>query len=217
MRVIFDSDGLVPAITQDARTGRVLMLAWVNQEALNATLSTGFAHYYSRSRQALWKKGETSGHLQEVVDVRLDCDGDSLLFVVNQTGPACHTDELSCFFHQLDKDGNSAAVSPPESGVVERLQAVLRARRNASEDSSYTAKLLSGGVAAVEAKINEEAGELCEALKNESDQRVVSEAADLLYHALVGLELRGIQSQEVALELARRFGVSGHQEKNSRK
>ncbi|HIA04522.1 MAG TPA: bifunctional phosphoribosyl-AMP cyclohydrolase/phosphoribosyl-ATP diphosphatase HisIE [Myxococcales bacterium] len=217
MKLAFDSNGLIPAIAQDARTGRVLMLAWVNQEALTATLSTGYAHYFSRSRQSLWKKGESSGHVQEIVDIRLDCDGDSLLYAVNQSGPACHTNEASCFFNKMNASGEFHAADAPESGTMERLQSILHDRREASPDSSYTARLLQGGVAAIQEKILEEAGELCVALENESHERVVSETADLLYHVLVGLESRGVLSQEIALELAGRFGVSGLQEKARRK
>ncbi len=108
----FDAHGLMPAVAQDAATGRVLMLAWVNREAVEATLRSGFAHYWSRSRGALWKKGETSGHLQRIVDIRLDCDGDALLYRVEQTGPACHTNRPSCFYRQL-RDGAWVEVEAP--------------------------------------------------------------------------------------------------------
>jgi phosphoribosyl-AMP cyclohydrolase len=100
----YDAHGLIPAIAQDAETGRVLMMAWMNEKAVQQTLDTGFAHYYSRSRKQQWKKGETSGHLQEVVDIFLDCDGDTILLIINQTGPACHTNRKSCFFQQ--RQGN---------------------------------------------------------------------------------------------------------------
>ena len=208
----WDDRGLCPAIAQDARTGRVLMLAWMNAEALEATRRTGYAHYWSRSRQALWKKGEESGHLQRVGDVRLDCDRDAVLVQVLQTGPACHTREPSCFFGGADGE----VLPPPPATAVERLAVTIAERRAAPADRSYTRSLLDAGVPKIVAKVTEEAGELCQALGSESDDRVVSEAADLLYHALVGLEARGIPADAVAAELWRRFGTSGLAEKAAR-
>lgn len=208
----YDARGLVPAIAQDWRTGRVLMLAWMSPEAWDKTLETGRATYWSRSRQALWVKGETSGYTQRVVEVRLDCDGDTVLLQVEQEGPACHTGAATCFFY----DHGGAEVSPSPGGIVERLAAVLTAKAAQTPDSSYTARLIHKGIPKINAKITEEAGELCEALAQESDERVVSELADVLYHALVGLVARGIDPNAVWLELGTRFGVSGLMEKASR-
>ncbi len=110
--VRFNQDGLIPAIAQDAESGRVLMMAWMNEEAVNQTLATGYAHYYSRSRQQQWKKGESSGHLQKVLDIYLDCDGDTLLLKIEQTGPACHTNRVSCFYKQM-QDGEWITIEEP--------------------------------------------------------------------------------------------------------
>ncbi len=212
MTVQFDDRGLVPAIAQEARTGRVLMLAWMNAEALRRTKETGQAWYYSRSRARLWRKGESSGHTQTVLELRHDCDADTILLLVEQTGPACHTNQPSCFFY----DHDLAETKPPPSGMLDRLTRVIEARKTASGDASYTARLLSAGVPKITAKIAEEAGELCEALSAESDDRVVSEAADVLYHLLVGLSARELDIEAVLHELARRFGTSGLVEKASR-
>jgi phosphoribosyl-ATP pyrophosphohydrolase/phosphoribosyl-AMP cyclohydrolase len=214
----FNRDGLIAAVAQDSRTGRVLMLAWMNAEALALTVETGWAHYFSRSRQALWKKGETSGHLQRVVDLRVDCDRDAVLLRVEQAGGiACHTGRPSCFFGdvagQARPPGELAA--DPE-GVLGRLGEILQARRAADPASSWTARLLHAGVAAINAKIIEEAGELAAALVDEPDAAVVHEAADLIYHALVGLTARGLTFEDVAAELAGRFATSGVAEKASR-
>jgi len=110
----FNDDGLVPAIAQEAQSGRVLMMAWMNEEAVKQTLETGFAHYYSRSRKKQWKKGESSGHVQKILDIFLDCDGDTILLIINQTGPACHTNRESCFYKQR-KDGKWITIEEPQS------------------------------------------------------------------------------------------------------
>ncbi len=206
--------GLVPAIAQEARTGHVLMLAWMDRAAFDATLATGFAHYHSRSRGRLWKKGEESGHVQRVVGVRLDCDSDAVLLQVEQTGPACHTNAPSCFFD--DAATGTRNVGPPPANAADRLMTVLLERATLSEDTSYTAKLLSAGMPKILAKVAEESAELQAALASESDARVVSEAADLLYHVLVGFVQRGLAPDAVYLELARRFGQSGLAEKAAR-
>lgn len=217
MTISYDERGLVPVIAQDARTGRLLMLAWADEAAVEETVRSGFAHYHSRSRGRLWKKGESSGHVQRVVEVRLDCDGDALLYQVDQTGPACHTGEPSCFYRALlPETGGWAPSDAPPSTAIERLAGVVRARKGADPGSSYTARLLSRGMPAIVAKVREESEELAVALESESDARVVSEAADVVYHAIVGLESRGIAPGAVCEELARRFGVSGLVEKAQR-
>jgi phosphoribosyl-ATP pyrophosphohydrolase/phosphoribosyl-AMP cyclohydrolase len=217
MKITFNSQGLIPAIAQEARTGQLLMMAWMNQRALDLSVETGQVHYFSRSRQALWRKGETSGHTQQLVDLRLDCDGDALLVRVKQSGPACHTDRPSCFFYDLQDPSAPAEVAPPPAHAIEELQRTIHDRRAVAPGTSYTASLLTGGMDAIGPKVMEEAQELVSALRDESDERVTSEAADLLYHVLVGMESRGVQFADVALELSRRFGVSGFQEKAARK
>ena len=203
MNVKYNEQGLVPAIAQDARTGKVLMLAWMNAESLRLTQESGYAHYFSRSRQALWKKGETSGNVQRVLDLHLDCDADTVLLRVEQTGPACHTGDETCW-------------GDPPATIIGQLTAVLEARKAASPDDSNTARLLSAGMGKILEKVAEESEELRDALESETDERVVSEAADLLYHVLVGFAARGLDPQAVAYELARRFGTSGIEENAGR-
>lgn len=196
MRPDFDKvDGMVPAIAQDARTGRVLTQAFQDEEAWEATLATGQVHYRSRSRDELWRKGGTSGHVQEVVGVRLDCDADSVLMLVDPAGPACHTGETSCF-HQ----GGQGIGQP----ILGELWQVLLDRDAERPDGSWTAELLAdpGRLAA---KIAEEAGELTEALADEPDDRVAEEAADLVYHLMVGLVSRGVPPEVVVDVLRERM------------
>ncbi len=213
----FDDRGLIPAIAQDAATGRVLMVAWMNAEALQLTRDTGFAHFYSRSRQAMWKKGETSGNTLAVREVRVDCDADVILLAVAPAGPACHTGAVSCFYRELDAAGNAAEDSVPGASIIDRLGQVLVERRDSSDaGKSYTKSLLDAGMPKILAKIAEESGELADELPGGSDERVVSETADLLFHVMVALCARDIAPEAVLQELARRFGVSGHVEKASR-
>lgn len=203
MELRFGPDGLVPAVAQDARTGRVLMLAYLNPEALERTRATGEVWYWSRSRRRLWRKGEESGHVQRVREVRVDCDGDALLLLVEQTGPACHTGHPSCFFR--DADGLERP-DPPAADVLDELARVIRERAAARPEGSYTARLLAGGTEAITPKITEESEELVRAARQESDVRVVEEAADLLFHSLVLLAARGLALDDVRAELRRRRG-----------
>lgn len=216
--VRFDERGLVPVVAQDVVSGRVLMMAWMNAEALQRTLESGDVWYWSRSRSALWRKGETSGHTQRLVELRADCDGDTLLAAIHQTGPACHTGERSCFYCTLgaEPSGAAAPASLPAGSMLDRLEAVLGARKSASGERSYTRRLFDGGAAKINEKLVEEAGELAAAIASETEERVVSEAADVVYHALVGLAHRGVPVERVLAELARRFGTSGLDEKASR-
>lgn len=216
-RVKWGPDGLVPAIAQDDETGRVMMLAWMNRQALAATLETGYVHYWSRSRQELWKKGATSGHLQEVVAVRLDCDLDAVLVRIRQIGgAACHTGRESCFFFDAEGIELEGLAGLRGEEVLPRLMRTIEARRGSSPDESWTARLLHQGVGKIGEKIREEAGELVDALEGEGDTQVVHEAADLIYHALVGLAARGLSLADVQRELAGRFSMSGLEEKASR-
>ncbi|MRI58231.1 MAG: bifunctional phosphoribosyl-AMP cyclohydrolase/phosphoribosyl-ATP pyrophosphatase [Epsilonproteobacteria bacterium] len=211
---------LIPAIVQDADTAEVLMLAYMNEEALQKSLSTGFAHYYSRSRQKLWKKGESSGNTQEIVDIKLDCDSDTILLKVRQKGPACHTGRKSCFYKDL-KSGSithEPIADPDEmySDVVDRLYHVIQEKKEADPTTSWTAKLFSKGENAILKKVAEEAAEFCFAIKDDDKDEIVYECADLVYHALVALALRDISPELVRKELKRRFGTSGIEEKASR-
>lgn len=216
----WDERGLLPAVVQDARTGAVRMLAWMNAESLQKTLETGLAHFYSRSRQALWMKGETSGNTLAVREVRLDCDGDAIAIVAEPAGPTCHTGASSCFYRALDRDGAAREDDGPpgaRAAVLARLEQVLAARRDqASADRSYTRSLLDGGFPRILAKIAEEHEELAEELPEGDARAVVHETADLLFHVMVGLAARRIPMDDVWRELERRFGTSGHAEKASR-
>jgi phosphoribosyl-ATP pyrophosphohydrolase/phosphoribosyl-AMP cyclohydrolase len=207
----FNDQGLIPAIVQDRLSGEVRMMAWMNQEALDRTLSTRRATFYSRSRQCLWVKGEQSGNTLFVEAVYADCDGDTLLLMCDPAGPSCHTGQQNCFFTPLGEDEPQLALP-----MVERLEAVLETRKSSSGDKSYTRSLFDGGTEKIGAKIHEEASELVQALCSESDQRVENEAADLLYHTLVGLRFRDVPFRRVLAVLAGRFGVGGHAEKASR-
>ena len=219
MTIDWNKTPLIPAIAQDAQTGEMLMLAYMNEEAYNLTLSTGFAHYFSRSRQRLWKKGESSGHTQEVVDMILDCDADTVLLKIHQNGVACHTGRRSCFFTSVSQEKEILEAEVDTSsvyGVVDTLYHTILERRNApAEQKSWTKKLLDDSTLLV-SKIREEADELATAITGESDDQVIYEAADLLYHALVGLAGRDITPDRVKQELARRFGTSGIAEKEAR-
>ena len=190
------------------------MVAWMNQEALDRTLQTGRATFYSRSRQKLWEKGETSGHVLEVKSLRVDCDGDTLLLGVEPRGPSCHTGARNCFIQSLDRPGGGEA--GPFVPFLLRLEQVIADREASSGEKSYTKSLLEGGPPRIGAKIREEASELDQALNEQSEERVRNEAADLLFHTLVGLRQRRVSMRSVIEVLEGRFGVSGHQEKASR-
>jgi phosphoribosyl-AMP cyclohydrolase / phosphoribosyl-ATP pyrophosphohydrolase len=207
-RVVFDENGLVPVIAQDVATGDVLTLAYANREAVEKTLSSGEAHYYSRSRSELWRKGATSGNTQRVVEVRLDCDADALLYVVEPRGPACHTGQKSCFFTTLAGEGVGVAPAG-ESEVhlgtmVERLAATIAQRHREMPEGSYTVSLIQSGPERLSQKVGEEAVEVIVAAL--SDERLPEEAADLIYHLLVLLEERGVGVEGVAKVLHDRHG-----------
>jgi phosphoribosyl-AMP cyclohydrolase / phosphoribosyl-ATP pyrophosphohydrolase len=209
---MYDERGLVPCIVQDALSGTVLMLAWMNAEALALTRTTQVVHFWSRSRQSLWKKGETSGNTLALVELRLDCDRDCVLARVTPAGPTCHTGTTSCFF-TTDAGREDDGVAP----ILARLEAILAARRDsASPDKSYVKSLLAAGMPKILAKIAEEHGELAAELPGVDDAHTVHEAADLLFHVMVGLTARRISIDAVLAELERRFGTSGHVEKASR-
>lgn len=211
----FDDNGLVVAVLQDRLTGQVRMVGWMNQAALDETLRTRRATFFSRSRQRLWTKGETSGNVLEVQDVFVDCDGDTLVVLVEPKGPTCHTGRSTCMFRHID--GASIEERALEaSPLLGKLEHEIRERVSSSAAKSYTRSLLDGGVPKISAKITEEAAELCAALAGEADARVASEAADLVYHVLVGLRARGVEWRSVLDVLGKRMGQSGHAEKASR-
>jgi phosphoribosyl-ATP pyrophosphohydrolase/phosphoribosyl-AMP cyclohydrolase len=210
----------VPVIAQDARSGVIRMVAWANREALASTLATGAAHFWSRSRKAIWRKGESSGHTLAVREIRIDCDGDAVLYLVDAEGPSCHTGATSCFFRRVDAEGALATDDgPPEAPahMLPRVAEVIATRRRERPEKSYVVSLLDAGLPKINAKIEEEARELVEALPAGDAAHTAHEAADLFFHALVGLEAAGVPLDAVFGELRRRFGVSGIDEKAGRK
>jgi phosphoribosyl-ATP pyrophosphohydrolase/phosphoribosyl-AMP cyclohydrolase len=199
----FDGEGLIPAVVQEADTGELLMVAWMDRAAVEKTLSSGVTHFWSRSRGKPWRKGETSGHVQHVQSVFADCDTDTLLVQVHQEGVACHTGQRTCFFTALE--GSSADPRPAPSGMLERLERTIEERKVSRPAGSYVAGLLASGEAEVCRKIGEEATEvITAALGGQGDRRVTEEVADLWFHTLVLLGARGIPLREVLKELARR-------------
>jgi phosphoribosyl-ATP pyrophosphohydrolase/phosphoribosyl-AMP cyclohydrolase len=189
----FGADGLIPAVVQDARTREVLTVAYMNKEALQLTLERRETYLWSRSRQQLWHKGETSGNSQKVTKVSLDCDNDAVLVEVEPLGPACHTGAYSCF-----------GVEPELEGVLQELYSVIEQRKEKRPDGSYTTYLFSSGLDKILKKVGEEATETIVAAKNSDSQRLVSETGDLLYHLLVLLVERGVTLDEVSRELKER-------------
>ena len=190
-------DGLVPAIVQDAVTGAVLMLAYMNREALEQTLTRKRAVFFSRSKQRLWEKGETTGHSLDVVDVALDCDADTLLITANPRGPACHNGTLTCF-------GDEPRTAATAIGFLARLEQVVEQRATQKPEESYTAKLLAKGINKVAQKVGEEGVETALAGASESAEKLTEESADLLFHLLVLLRARGVLLRDVAGKLEER-------------
>jgi len=208
--VRFNDRGLIPAIVQDADSGRVLTLAYMNEEALRRTLKGPDVWFYSRSRQELWHKGETSGNYLKVRSAALDCDGDAILVQVKPAGPACHTGHESCFFTDIPSAGTEASGVPEAEystgpGVLAELSDVIEERRRTPTRGSYTASLLEGGVERVAQKVVEEAGEVAiAAVAPGPTGRLAPEVADLLYHALVLLSAAGVSPDAVWDELRAR-------------
>ncbi len=200
----FDAQGLIPAVVQEADSGEVLMVAWMDRAAVETTLVTGVTHFWSRARGVPWRKGETSGHTQHVQAVYADCDSDVLLVQVHQEGVACHTGQRTCFFVALKADAVTGGPVAP-ANMLERLERTIAARKTSAPPGSYVAKLLAAGEGEVCRKIGEEATEvITAALGGEGDRRVIEETADLWFHTLVLLGARGIAFREVVEELARR-------------
>ena len=199
MKVNFDRNGLVAAIVQDATTGSVLMLGWMDQEALDATERTGDVHFHSRSRDALWRKGETSGNSLHVVDIAADCDGDALLVRAHPRGPVCHTGTATCW-------GDDPA--PPLARTVSALAALLAERKRDLPEGSYTTSLFRAGRGEIAKKVGEEALELALAATTETRERAVSELTDLLYMTLVLAIDLGLTPDEITRSLAEKRAIS---------
>lgn len=210
---------LIPAIVQESSSGKVLMLAYMNKEAVELTCSTNLAHFYSRSRQKMWKKGESSGNLQHVKEIYLDCDLDTILLKVTQDGGcACHTGRESCFFNRVDiTESPSEIIQNIDSySITDKLYHTLQERKLANPKDSYTASLFQKGDNAILKKVLEEAGEFCFALKDGNNKEIIYEAADLAFHTLLALAHKNINPDLIKQELEKRFGLSGIEEKNSR-
>jgi phosphoribosyl-ATP pyrophosphohydrolase/phosphoribosyl-AMP cyclohydrolase len=198
-------DGLVPVIAQQHDTGRVVMFAWMNRESLALSLETGFTHFWSRSRQSLWKKGETSGHLQRIRGLYYDCDADALLVTVEQTGPACHTGQRSCFYRSAGAEGEAVPPGFAAWQVLNDLTRVIEDRKASPREGSYVNRLLAG-VDLAQEKVLEESREVVEASREDDRGQVIYEAADLLFHLMVLLGGHGLSLADVSAELAKRFG-----------
>ena len=215
----FDEHGLIPVVAQDHLTGEVRMVAFATEQAVKLTLETGRATFWSRSRGELWEKGRTSGNTLAVSGVLVDCDADCLVYLVAANGPTCHTGAATCFFRRAELSGGSIHVSDaevPAPTLLARLEAVLEARKASHAKASYAKSLYEAGPAKIGEKLVEEAGELARAVAAEGDDRVVSEAADVLFHVMVALRSRGIALASVLRELDKRAGTSGHDEKRAR-
>ncbi|AEA34524.1 bifunctional phosphoribosyl-AMP cyclohydrolase/phosphoribosyl-ATP diphosphatase HisIE [Hippea maritima] len=223
-----DDRGLIPVITVDFYNNQVLMLAYANREAIEMSLKTGYAHYFSRSRNKLWMKGETSGHTQKIKQILFDCDEDTLLYKVEQKGAACHTSHRSCFYREFYR-GEVREIEPviedfdgiiykteENDDILRKLYDLLQKRKEELPEGSYTAKLFISGTDKIAKKIGEEASEVIIALKNNSQSELVYESADLIFHLLVGLAEKDVPPESVLDELKRRFGISGDKEKASR-
>jgi phosphoribosyl-ATP pyrophosphohydrolase len=204
----FDERGLVPVIVQDAENGQVLMMAYANKEALQKTLETGKTHFWSRSRNKLWVKGEKSGNFQRVKDIFLDCDRDTVLVLVDQEGVACHTGKRSCFYTTIDgKEKNSSAFGSNKSAkTLEDVYQVIEDRKRNPREGSYVSGLFKNGLDRILKKVGEEAGETIIAAKNNNKEEVIYETADLWFHSLIALAHFGITPEDIYEEFGMRFG-----------
>ncbi|MCP9915720.1 bifunctional phosphoribosyl-AMP cyclohydrolase/phosphoribosyl-ATP diphosphatase HisIE [Cyanobium sp. ATX 6F1] len=205
----FSEAGLIPAVAQDWLDGAVLMVAWMNREAIERTLATGEVHYWSRSRAELWPKGATSGHTQRLRDLRFDCDADVLLLTIEQTGNvACHTGARSCFFEPgPERSAGGSTALPPPADVCTELAQVIEGRRDRPEPGSYTNKLLEGGDNRILKKVGEESAEFVMACKDDDPDAIAGEAADILFHVQVALAHHGVSWRRVQEVLAERRGA----------
>ena len=212
-QIKFDSNGLVPVITQDYKTNEVLMMAYMNEEAFIKSMETGKVHYFSRSRNKLWLKGETSGHFQIIKSVNLDCDGDALLIKVEQVEAACHTGHYSCFYRELNKDGikvisekvfDEKKVYGDKARILKEVYDVIVDRKINPKEGSYTNYLFEKGIDKILKKVGEEAAEVIIASKNTDNGEVIYEISDLIYHLSVLMVERGITFDDIFDELAKR-------------
>lgn len=212
MQLKYDSSGLIVAVCQDYLDGSIRMVAWMNEAAVARTLETKQATFFSRSRGQLWTKGETSGNVLHVESVHVDCDGDTLLLRVRAEGPSCHTGQPTCFFSPYPEGEDSQAIPT----FLDALERELEQRKSSTGTKSYTKSLLDAGPQKIESKLLEESSEFCRALESETEERVASEAADVIYHLMVGLRLRSVSVRRVLEHLAARTSMSGHEEKSRR-
>lgn len=210
-QIKWNEDGLVAAITQDFKDNQVLMMAWMNVESLTLTIETGYVHYYSRSREKLWKKGESSGHVQKVIEMSLDCDGDAILIKVDQTKAACHTGHKSCFFRKIDDEGlsvNAEKVFDAEevynAAVLKEVYDVIKNRQLNPKEGSYTNYLFDKGIDKICKKIGEESAEVIIAAKNRVKDEVVYEVSDLFYHIMVLMAEQDVSLDDIYKELKNR-------------
>jgi phosphoribosyl-ATP pyrophosphohydrolase/phosphoribosyl-AMP cyclohydrolase len=214
----FDPTGLIPAIIQDAASGDILMMAYMNRKSLEKTLTTGITHFWSRSRKRLWQKGESSGNIQKVRSIYLDCDQDTLLIQVDQTRVACHTGRWSCFHQQL-RDGDWMLIEDEtkdrETPIFDRVYRTILDRKIHPKEDSYVTSLMKMGKDRILRKIGEESGELIIGSKNDQKPEIISEMADLWFHTLVLLGYHGITPQEIYQELEKRHGKSGLRKKTN--
>ncbi len=209
--VAYDGQGLIPAVIQDWLDGTVLMVGYMNADAIAETLRTRSVHFWSRSRQKLWKKGETSGHWLHVKDLFIDCDRDTILVKAEPVGPTCHTGERACFFARLDDQGFAGEASTQEAwgGILEGVLRTICQRRAHPQPGSYTTKLFDGGHDKILKKVAEEAGEVLLASKGGKREEVIYEVADLFFHTLMVLGYHGIALHDIYRELGTRFGKPG--------
>ena len=210
-RFQFDEQGLLPAVIQDWLDGTVLMLGYMNQEALTKTIATKRVHFWSRSRKKLWEKGETSGHTLHVKELFVDCDCDTILVKAQPVGPTCHTGARACFFSRLDEQGGVVRSNPQDAhgGILEGVLRTIQERRANPQAGSYTAKLFEGGHDKILKKVAEEAGEVLLSSKGGKKEEIVYEVADLLFHTLMVLGYHDLSLQDMYQELGKRFGKSG--------
>ncbi len=206
INIRYNEQGLIPAIIQDAKSGEVLMMAYMNNESLKKTIETGITHFWSRSRQELWQKGETSGNIQYVKEMFVDCDNDTLLIKVKQQGDACHTGNRSCFYKKIkeEKFKNDLIDAQEKSKILQDVYDTIMDRRKYPKDDSYTCYLFSKGCDKILKKVGEEASEVIIAAKNREAHEVIYEIADLIYHLMVLLVEQDIPLESIFDELEKR-------------
>lgn len=203
----FDDNGLVPVIVQDAENGQVLMFAYANKESITKTIEKKRTHFWSRSRQKLWMKGEESGNVQDVERIFYDCDRDAILVLVKQTGVACHTGQRTCFYTSQDNDDAAPAFGAEFEGkTLEQVYSVIEDRKKNPREGSYVSGLFEKGLDKIMKKIGEEAGETIIGAKNGNKEEVIYETADLWFHTLIALAYFGITPDDIYAELGKRFG-----------